>query len=129
MQSEPTTVRTSRITEVELGALPPDLRETALEAAHDAGFGGLTMDEMTASWEYIEGAACAYRIDIYDETGTVRHPEAAYALYVGPAGGPGRLGIAWGAAATWSDVDDDESGIDAGIQDWLNDAEAWEGRN
>jgi len=34
----------------------------------------------------------------------------------------GRLGIAWGADATWADAEDLESGIDM----WLNDGDAWE---
>lgn len=49
-------------------------------------------------------------------------PEAAQALYF-PV--EHRLGIAWGADATWADVDDIESGIDM----WINDPEEWNSRN
>lgn len=63
-----------------------------------------------------------YVITIYDETGTYQQAETAEALYYP---GAGRLGIAWGADATWADVDDLESGIEM----WLNDNEAWEQRN
>jgi hypothetical protein len=37
----------------------------------------------------------------------------------------GRLGIAWGADATWADV----SSLESGIEMWLNDGEAWEAAN
>ena len=60
----------------------------------------------------------AYSITIYDESGNP-HAEAAQALY-SPA--DGRLGIAWGADATWADVD----GVERGIDMWLNDPDAWD---
>jgi excisionase family DNA binding protein len=62
----------------------------------------------------------AYRITIYDSTGTRAHAETAEALSV-----DGRLGIAWGADATWADVKDVQSGIEM----WLNDGEAWAAAN
>jgi len=62
----------------------------------------------------------AYRITIYDATGTRAAPETAQALYA-----DGRMGIAWGADATWADVKDVESGIEM----WLNDGDAWERAN
>ena len=61
-----------------------------------------------------------YRITIYDATGTRAMPETAEAVYV-----DGRLGIAWGADATWADVADLESGIEM----WLNDGDAWTAAN
>lgn len=64
-------------------------------------------------------AAAAYCITIYDATGTRAAPETAEALYDLNAG---RMGIAWGADATWADVSDVESGIEM----WLNDGDAWE---
>lgn len=60
--------------------------------------------------------AQAYRITI------IGHAEKADALY-DPSSR--RLGIAWGADATWADVDDVESGINM----WLNDGEEWSRRN
>jgi len=36
-----------------------------------------------------------------------------------------RMGISWGADATWADVD----GLEEGIEMWLNDGEEWERRN
>lgn len=68
--------------------------------------------------EVVSGAT-AYRITIYDATGTRAAPETAQALYDPNSG---RMGIAWGADATWADVKDVESGIEM----WLNDGEAWE---
>ena len=69
--------------------------------------------------EEVEGvpSANAYSIIIYDADGVRREAESAEALYA-----DGRLGIAWGAEATWADVRDVESGIEM----WLNDDEAWE---
>ena len=69
--------------------------------------------------EIVSGAK-AYRITIYDATGTRAQTETAEALYAN-----GRLGIAWAADATWADVTDVESGIEM----WLNDGEAWERAN
>lgn len=60
--------------------------------------------------------AQAYRITI------VGHAEKADALYVPSSR---RLGIAWGADATWADADSVESGIDM----WLNDPDGWIARN
>lgn len=65
-------------------------------------------------------SAAAYRITIYKENGIGTELEAAEALYSN-----GRLGIAWGADATWADVKDVESGIEM----WLNNGEAWERAN
>jgi len=64
----------------------------------------------------------AYRITIYDITGTRAQSETAEALYLPDEG---RLGIAWGADATWADAKDVESGIEM----WLNDPDAWEQLN
>ena len=63
----------------------------------------------------------AYRITIYDAVGMNPEAESAQALYYPSIG---RLGIAWGADATWADVESVETGIEA----WLNDPEAWEAR-
>lgn len=62
----------------------------------------------------------AYCITIYDATGTRQEPEAAEALY-----SDGRLGVAWGADATWADASDVKSGIEL----WLNDGDAWSAAN
>ena len=87
-----------------------------------------------------EAAVCnealAFRITIYDHLGLNPEAETAQALFCPPYGpdgrGPswgygsyGRLGIAWGADATWADADS----IDGGIDMWLNDPEEWEARN
>lgn len=81
----------------------------------------LTATDLRAEAE-ANPAAAAYRITIYDATGTRAAPETAQALYVASEG---RMGIAWGADATWADVKDVESGIEM----WLNDGEAWERAN
>ena len=67
--------------------------------------------------------AQAFRVTIFPNE-YYEHPEAeqADALYLPKEG---RLGIAWGADATWADVDD----VDSGIEMWLNDGETWEQRN
>lgn len=82
----------------------------------------IATDKLTATdlQEEVTPAATAYRITVYDSTGTRAYPETAEALYA-----DGRLGIAWGADATWADVKDVESGIEM----WLNDGEAWEAGN
>ncbi len=64
--------------------------------------------------------AQAFSITIFDATGINAFAERAQALYV-----DGRLGIAWGAEATWADVRDVESGIEM----WLNDGDAWGAAN
>jgi hypothetical protein len=56
----------------------------------------------------------AYCITIYDNGRPLTG--SAEALYA-----DGRLGIAWGADATWADV----PGVERGIEMWLNDPEAW----
>ena len=61
----------------------------------------------------------AYRIAIYDAMGMNPEAESAQALHYPSIG---RLGIAWGADATWADVES----LEAGIEAWLNDPEAWE---
>ena len=85
----------------------------------------INVDDLTAtdlreeSEEYAQkeaGTQQAYRIFIEDS------PEAADALYLPDAG---RMGIAWGADATWADVPDVETGIDL----YLNDPERWEALN
>ena len=64
----------------------------------------------------------AYRITIYDDKGM--NPEAATAQALSwPE--DNRLGIAWGADATWADVES----VETGIEMWLNDPEAWEAGN
>ena len=63
----------------------------------------------------------AYRIAIYDAVGMNPEAESAQALHYPSIG---RLGIAWGADATWADVES----LEAGIEAWLNDPEAWEAR-
>lgn len=63
-----------------------------------------------------------YSITIYDGTGTKPDAERAQAMYLPDER---RLGISWGAEATWADVDDLESGIEM----WLNDGEAWAAAN
>jgi hypothetical protein len=109
--------RTFRLTEIEvadLGAL--DLRAEA--------------EEITDGH--------AYLITIYDDTGI--HPEAEtaqalFSLEEGYIWSPGveecgnedarygRLGIAWGADATWADG---VESLETGVEMWLNNPEEWE---
>lgn len=87
----------------------------------------LAIDDLTSTdlrqeaAEYRADAAQAATITIYRADG---RPEAerAEALYLPDEG---RLGIAWGADATWADVTDLESGIEM----WLNDGDVWEAAN
>jgi hypothetical protein len=60
----------------------------------------------------------AYAVDIEDA------PEAAEAVVI-----DGRLGIAWGAPADWGSVRSaDRRDVARALDDWLNDADAWEAR-
>lgn len=77
--------------------------------------------ELTATdlrGEAAEVSGEAFRITIYEnDTCAAETADAFFA--------DGRLGIAWGADATWADVKDVESGIEM----WLNDGAAWEAAN
>ena len=64
----------------------------------------------------------AYRITIYDDKGMNPEAATAQALFWPE---DNRLGIAWGADATWADVES----VETGIEMWLNDPEAWEAGN
>jgi hypothetical protein len=99
--------RYTEISPAELGSL--DLREEA-EQITAGEIDGVSAEGMQA-----------FIITILDED---EHPyaETADALYVPSFG---RLGIAWGADATWADVDDVKSGIEM----WLNNDEEWARRN
>ena len=79
----------------------------------------LTATDLREELDGYAGRAEQYVITIFDETGTQPYAERAQALYLPDAG---RLGIAWGAEATWADVRD----VQSGIETWLNDADAWE---
>ena len=91
--------------------------------------------EEAEAWDEIDSnAPSAYRITIYDDQGQPLQHMAVQALLcppygLGHGGGPngteGRLGIAWGADATWADAESIESGIEM----WLNDPEEWEAKN
>ncbi len=83
------------------------------------GINELTATDLQNEARETRGAQ-AYSITIYDADGITPAAETAQALYA-----DGRLGIAWGADATWADVRDVESGIEM----WLNDGEAWERAN
>lgn len=60
---------------------------------------------------------CA-RITLWNERTSQPYAEAAQALYL-PS--DGRLGVAWGANATWADV----ASLEAGIEMWCNDPHGW----
>jgi hypothetical protein len=78
----------------------------------------LTSTSLLVEYQSVDNIA--YRIDIYENG--LRLPEKAEALFLP---GPGRLGIAWGADATWANVKD----VETGIEMWLNDPEGWEAAN
>ena len=59
-------------------------------------------------------------IEVFD--GDRAYPETADYLYCPEVQ---RLGIAWGADATWADVPN----LDSGILMWLNDPDAWQQAN
>ena len=84
-----------------------DLRQEAARAAQEEGIP--LIDQQV------------YRVTIFDESGTP-FAEKAEALYLPQIG---RLGIAWGAPATWADVES----LDDGIDMWLNRPDEWEQRN
>lgn len=81
----------------------------------------LTASDLQSEKKDAPPDALCYRVMIYDEDGCLM-AEQAQALYL-PS--EGRLGIAWGADATWADV----RGVEDGIEMWLNDGEAWEHAN
>lgn len=92
-------------------------------------YDAITVGQLTAIDLAKEGAQAlvnasadvqAYRIYIYDDDKpAAEHAEAVYLPDIK------RLGIAWGADATWADVD----GLESGIEIWLNDDDEWEARN
>ena len=59
----------------------------------------------------------AYLITIFDDTGIHPEAETAQALF-----SYGRLGIAWGADATWADVES----LETGVEMWLNNPGEWD---
>jgi hypothetical protein len=59
----------------------------------------------------------AYLITIYDDMGMNPEAETAQALF-----SYGRLGIAWGADATWADVES----LETGVEMWLNNPGEWD---
>jgi hypothetical protein len=67
------------------------------------------------------GPVEVYAIRFYDDAGFQRG-DSAQALYFPKLG---RLGIAWGADATWADVES----VASGIKMWATDADAWEAAN
>ncbi len=62
-------------------------------------------------------SVAVYRVNI---TGEAEHADAVYLPQTG------RVGIAWGAPASWADSTGD---IEADINTWLNAPDAWEARN
>lgn len=88
----------------------------------------IALDDLTSTDLRQEAAgysavnAQAAQILIYRENGIGTEAQPAEALYLPDEG---RLGIAWGADATWADVRDFESGVNM----WLNDGEAWGAAN
>tara|TARA_R100001086_G_scaffold241678_1_gene168758 strand:+ start:89 stop:430 length:342 start_codon:yes stop_codon:yes gene_type:complete len=108
------TMRTFAVEEIELEDL------NALDLVEETQFLPVCVSS-TASWFLPTQEAKAYRIAIYDAVGSYPEAESAQALYCPTMG---RLGIAWGADATWADVES----LEAGIEAWLNDPEAWEAR-
>jgi hypothetical protein len=113
------TKRTFTVNEIEIAALTVlDLQEEA-ELYNEAS---------------MFNSANPYRITIYDDQGMNPEVETAQAVFcppfgLGHGGGPdgteGRLGIAWGADATWADAES----VETGIEMWLNDPAEWEARN
>jgi hypothetical protein len=66
--------------------------------------------------------AQAYLVHLIKQDGYHQKAEGPEALY---SHALGRMGIAWGADATWADVEDVEDGISL----YLNDGETWNARN
>ena len=77
--------------------------------------------EEASEYSKAHSDAQAFTVTIYDED---ERPAAenAQALYLPQEG---RLGVEWGADATWADVHD----VEVGIGTWLNDGDAWEAAN
>lgn len=76
----------------------------------------LTARDLREEAEGWDGETHAYRVTLYDDAGIQQAPEHAEALVIN-----GRIGIAWGGNAIWSD----SSGhIEHDITGWLTD-EDW----
>lgn len=90
-----------------------DLTHTDLAADRDAAY-----DLYGVTRPGDEAPMAAYSIIIDGEA------QAAEALIVDT-----RIGIAWGADATWGDCEPTQRGIERAIDDWIADANAWEARN
>ena len=65
-----------------------------------------------------------YTVEVYDDTGTViaTGPGSLDVVWLPSIG---RIGIAWGGDAVWADA----ASVDAGIDLYLNDTDAWEAAN
>jgi hypothetical protein len=123
--SEPTERRTFRLEEIAIDddgelTLPNDLRAEYRHLLDTVGAPAST--------------ATAYRITIVEPDGR-ESPEAGTALHLWDRGnvehldyvGVDRVGLAWNSYADWGDVNGDD--LDAVVDEWLNDPEAWEARN
>lgn len=95
-------------------------KENSMAEKTQFSYKEIDLDELTSTdlREEAQEGMKAFRIFIDG------HAESADALY-DPSSV--RLGIAWGADATWADLDDDN--IEAGIDMWLNNGEEWSNRN
>ena len=87
---------------------------------YELRYGQLTATDLVEELIAYRGPKLQYGILIFENDKPLA--ERAQALYLPQEG---RLGIAWGADATWADVRDLESGIEM----WLNDGDAWEAAN
>jgi hypothetical protein len=85
---------------------------------HEIGIADLGALDLRAEAEEITDGH-AYLITIYDDTGTNPEAFAAQALYCLHTG---RLGIDWGADATWADAES----LETGVEMWLNNPGEWD---
>ena len=82
-------------------------------------------DLQEEAWEALQDGQTVHRylITLYDEAGIQSAAEGAEGLYIPDAG---RICIAWGANADWMDTTGD---VEADIEMWVNDNEAYNERN
>lgn len=120
---------------------PVDLDDIGATDLHEIGTQAIIIEPIEYQNHILEPSGTlmgAYKITIgSDEDQYYRHPERAEAI-VTYVDGDYRLGVAWGADATWGSVHTDAKSNDDpafnaavldALNDWLTDVDAWEARN
>jgi hypothetical protein len=114
-----------------------DLDDISALDLHEAGFAGVLVDPVVDGVQRFGTLMACYRIAITEPGEEQPEATTAQAVVIW-ANDDYRVGLAWGGNADWGDVPTEATGKDDpafasavydAIDDWLNDAEAWEARN